>query len=260
MTQKKIETIQISEMFGPTIQGEGHVVGKVTYFVRTGGCDWKCSFCDSLHAVLPEYSKSWTKYTTDELLTQILNMTDRIPSSITLSGGNPAIQPLGSLIGQMKTMGYTFSMETQGTISKPWFSELADLIISPKPPSSGMRNNWQKVADCINAAGDDTIVSAKFVIMDEDDYEFAKKAASEIKAIANIPIYLSIGNDNPPHVSSVDKNNYGSGEFDLDSIKQRTEWLVDRVAYDSFWMHEMQSIPIVLPQVHTLLWGNKAGV
>jgi 7-carboxy-7-deazaguanine synthase len=43
--------IRISEIFGPTIQGEGVLIGLPTVFVRTGGCDYRCSWCDSLHAV-----------------------------------------------------------------------------------------------------------------------------------------------------------------------------------------------------------------
>ena len=40
-------TIAISEIFGPTIQGEGALIGKPTVFVRTGGCDYRCSWCDT---------------------------------------------------------------------------------------------------------------------------------------------------------------------------------------------------------------------
>lgn len=50
-------TIAVSEIFGPTVQGEGAVIGKPTVFVRTGGCDYPCSWCDSKFAVLPEYRR-----------------------------------------------------------------------------------------------------------------------------------------------------------------------------------------------------------
>ncbi len=39
--------IPVMEIFGPTIQGEGMVIGQKTMFVRTGGCDYSCSWCDS---------------------------------------------------------------------------------------------------------------------------------------------------------------------------------------------------------------------
>lgn len=38
---------QYSKFFGPTIQGEGRVIGRKTMFVRTAGCDYRCSWCDS---------------------------------------------------------------------------------------------------------------------------------------------------------------------------------------------------------------------
>ena len=39
--------IPVLEIFGPTIQGEGRVIGRKTMFVRTAGCDYRCSWCDS---------------------------------------------------------------------------------------------------------------------------------------------------------------------------------------------------------------------
>ncbi|PFV11560.1 7-carboxy-7-deazaguanine synthase QueE, partial [Bacillus cereus] len=39
--------IPVLEIFGPTIQGEGMVIGQKTMFIRTAGCDYSCSWCDS---------------------------------------------------------------------------------------------------------------------------------------------------------------------------------------------------------------------
>jgi 7-carboxy-7-deazaguanine synthase len=50
----KTRTYPVVEVFGPTIQGEGALAGLPTLFVRFGGCDYRCSWCDSLLAVLPE--------------------------------------------------------------------------------------------------------------------------------------------------------------------------------------------------------------
>ena len=38
------EKIRISEIFGPTIQGQGMLIGQPTVFVRNGGCDYRCSW------------------------------------------------------------------------------------------------------------------------------------------------------------------------------------------------------------------------
>jgi len=42
-----LSKLPVLEIFGPTIQGEGMVVGRKTMFVRTAGCDYRCSWCDS---------------------------------------------------------------------------------------------------------------------------------------------------------------------------------------------------------------------
>ncbi|TIT89813.1 MAG: 7-carboxy-7-deazaguanine synthase QueE, partial [Mesorhizobium sp.] len=36
--------IRVSEIFGPTVQGEGVLIGLPTVFIRTGGCDYRCSW------------------------------------------------------------------------------------------------------------------------------------------------------------------------------------------------------------------------
>ncbi|RWD90497.1 MAG: 7-carboxy-7-deazaguanine synthase QueE, partial [Mesorhizobium sp.] len=56
-------SIRISEIFGPTVQGEGPLIGRPTVFVRTGGCDYRCRWCDTLYAVLPEFREDWTLMT-----------------------------------------------------------------------------------------------------------------------------------------------------------------------------------------------------
>ena len=52
-----MKKVRVSEIFGPTVQGEGPLIGKPTVFVRTGGCDYRCNWCDTLYAVLPKHSK-----------------------------------------------------------------------------------------------------------------------------------------------------------------------------------------------------------
>ena len=41
--------LPVSEVFGPTIQGEGPHAGRRVYFVRLGGCNLSCSWCDSAY-------------------------------------------------------------------------------------------------------------------------------------------------------------------------------------------------------------------
>ena len=92
--------IRISEIFGPTVQGEGPLIGRPTVFVRTGGCDFRCRWCDTLYAVLPEYRDEWRVMTPVEILTRVGELSGSQPVLVSLSGGNPAIQPLSRRRGR----------------------------------------------------------------------------------------------------------------------------------------------------------------
>src|SRR5688572_15697251 len=131
-----MKSILISEIFGPTIQGEGSLVGRPTVFVRTGSCDYRCSWCDTLYAVLPQHKGDWTPHTSEEVLSQVEGLTGGFPILITVSGGNPALQPLDGLLDLGHQRGHTFALETQGSRPQEWFSKLDHLVLSPKPPSS----------------------------------------------------------------------------------------------------------------------------
>lgn len=228
--------IRISEIFGPTIQGEGHLIGKPTMFVRTGGCDFRCEWCDTLYAVDSQYKSQWKLYTAREILQQVENLA-RAPLLITLSGGNPALQPLAGLLELGQAAGYQFSIETQGSVPRNWFSQLDHLVISPKPPSSGMTNDWPQVTKCIELAATAEIVF-KIVVKDEIDYEFAREVH---KLYPSFPMTLQACNTHQDSSSMVTH------------ILERQRWLTERVC-DDHW-YEVR----VLPQLHSLLWGNTAG-
>src|ERR1700722_852144 len=90
--------ILISEIFGPTVQGEGPLIGRPTVFVRTAGCDYRCTWCDTLHAVLPEHRGEWQLMTPPEIMGQIAELSGGYPVLVTISGGNPALQPVAPLL------------------------------------------------------------------------------------------------------------------------------------------------------------------
>ncbi len=236
MTVASESKIRISEIFGPTIQGEGHLIGQPTVFVRTGGCDFRCEWCDTLYAVDSEFKSQWKLYSAEEILQQV-EILSQAPLLITLSGGNPALQPLGSLLEQGHNAGYQFSIETQGSVAKNWFSQLDHLVLSPKPPSSGMTNDWLQVNKCLELATTAEKVF-KIVVKDEVDYQLAKEVH---KLYPTYPITLQACNTH--HKTS----------HNLDNILQRQRWLTERVCEDHWYQAR------VLPQLHTLLWGNTSG-
>jgi 7-carboxy-7-deazaguanine synthase len=240
--QKKTATIPISEVFGITAQGEGAMIGRPTVFVRTGSCDYRCSWCDSLYAVLPEHRKTWRNMSHHEIFSTIAGIAPE-PILITLSGGNPAMHNLQPLIALAHEHGYTLTMETQGSIAKPWFSTLDYLTLSPKPPSSGMGTKWERLDQCCEMAsqGGTCETNFKVVVFNDDDYAYAHAVAERYP---DYPFYLQAGNPNPPQV----------GDFDINRVLDMTRWLIGKV------VAERWNDVIVLPQMHTLLWGNTRGV
>ena len=239
------EIIRVSEIFGPTIQGEGALIGLLTVFVRTGGCDSRCSWCDSLHAVDSRFRHEWRAMTSSDVWQQVRTLSDNVPVMVSLSGGNPAIQPLGELIRMGHAEGYRFALETQGSVSRDWFGDLDMLVLSPKPPSSGMQTDWAAVGACFDAASDGPDVVLKFVVFDEADYGFARAALARFPAL---PVYLQPGNHTPPAPEDEDAS------IDIDGVMDRMRWLVERVVVDRWFQAR------VLPQLHVLIWGNKRGV
>ncbi|MAI62759.1 MAG: 7-carboxy-7-deazaguanine synthase QueE [Micavibrio sp. TMED27] len=237
------ENIRISEIFGPTIQGEGALIGRPTVFVRTGGCDYRCSWCDTLHAVDSEYRDEWTAMSAKDIMSKVEDLSGGKPLTITLSGGNPAIQPFDTLIQLGHEKGYEFAMETQGSVSKDWFSKLDVLILSPKPPSSGMDTDWIDFYQCLKKAGFEKSngpdILLKFVIFDKEDYLYAKDASSRYPYL---PVFLQPGNH------QVD------GDADQEGLMQKMRWLIDLTVKDQWYE------VTILPQLHVMIWGNEKGV
>ncbi|MBX2834986.1 MAG: 7-carboxy-7-deazaguanine synthase QueE [Micavibrio sp.] len=235
--------IRVSEIFGPTIQGEGALIGRPTVFLRTGGCDYRCSWCDTLHAVDSKYRDEWTPMSASDILKRIDSLSGGKPLMITLSGGNPAIQPLEQLIRLGHDKGYEFAMETQGSVSHKWFSILDVLIISPKPPSSDMELDGIALFKTLQAGGyergNGPDILLKFVVFDEADYKFAKDVASNYP---HLPVYLQPGNH------TVD------GEADQAGLMDRMRWLIEKSTQDKWYD------VTILPQLHVMIWGNKKGV
>jgi 7-carboxy-7-deazaguanine synthase len=234
-----VSEIRICEIFGPTIQGEGPLVGQPTVFVRTGGCDYRCVWCDTLYAVLPRHRNEWTPMSAQDVLVEIDRLAGGRPILVSLSGGNPALQPLGELIRSGKAQGHRFALETQGSVAQSWFSELDWLVLSPKPPSSGMTADWDSVRACVAAAGERAHTALKIVVFDDEDFAFAREAKARFPGL---PIYLQPGN--PVH----------EAELNRAALLSRLEWLIEEVR-SARW-HDVH----VLPQLHVLIWGNRRGV
>ena len=121
-----MKPLRIAEIFGPTIQGEGALIGQPTVFVRAGGCDYRCSWCDSMHAVDSAFRDSWAAMQIAEVWAQVRALSGGRPLTVSISGGNPAIQDFGPLIATGRAEGYGFALETQGSVARDWFAGRID--------------------------------------------------------------------------------------------------------------------------------------
>lgn len=233
--------IPVMEVFGPTIQGEGMVMGLKTMFVRTSGCDYSCSWCDSKFT-WDGTGKSVSKQPM-EIIEELKAIGGQSFSHVTISGGNPALHKgIGELVDLCHEQGWKVAVETQASFWQDWLLKIDDITLSPKPPSSGMSTDFSKL-DTFMEKLLNTTASLKIVIFDELDFEFAETVHQRY---TDFPFFLQTGNADTTTTDD---------ELLVSTLLNRYEWLVD-LTVNSTIMNDVR----VLPQLHTLLWGNKRGV
>lgn len=244
-TAPTARAIPVLEVFGPTVQGEGMVIGRKTMFVRTAGCDYRCSWCDSAFTWDGSAKDDIRMLTSDQIIAELNSLGQNCYDHVTLSGGNPALLPqLGELIEQLHAEGKQVALETQGSRWQDWFLLVDDLTISPKPPSSGMDTNWDKLDDIVERLmKHEAQFCMKVVVFDEDDLAYAKRVHKRYPLVS---FYVQAGNDQLAE---------GDASRLLPYLLERYEWLIARTMTDA----DLNSV-YVLPQLHTWVWGNKKGV
>lgn len=241
--------IPIAEIFGPTIQGEGPHVGMKTLFVRVAGCDFKCDWCDSKFAWTVEGAQ---KYEAADLAAELVNKCQEThTSNVVLTGGNPCLYDFSEVLKVLHRWNITVDVETQGSIYPEWLYRVDLVVISPKAPSSKQRDVFEDVKKFLLdrfMMGSKQQVAIKIPVFDEVDFEFAKKYYDMVmynrdSLNINVDLYLSVGNTDV-HESGVI----------APRVLADYENLIDMVNSS-----EMKRV-FILPQVHTLVWGNKQGV
>lgn len=241
------DTILVSEIFGPTIQGEGAMIGTQTHFIRFAGCDYRCKMCDSMHAVDPVHiNANATRYHPDDLMLDLMKLGDQYPNInwITFSGGNPCIWDLQPIMVTTRSM-WKIAVETQGTIWQDWIHNCQQLTISPKGPGMGENCDLKQLDDFIVQSLRSGISTClKVVIFGDDDLDFAEELH---RKYLMFPFYLSVGN------STFNLN--ADAEAIRPSLLHAYKNLVEKVTKNRNF-----GDAIILPQMHTLLWGNKQGV
>ena len=144
-----------------TIQGEGYHTGKAAYFIRIGGCDAACSWCDSRVTWKVDLHKLGN---TDDTIRNAYSVAAK---TLVVTGGEPLLYELDYLCEQAHKKDMKVYLETAGnhnlTGNWDW------ICLSPKkqsPPLSGI----YKIAN-----------ELKVIINDDSDFEWAEQCAKKVK-------------------------------------------------------------------------------
>jgi 7-carboxy-7-deazaguanine synthase len=233
----------VMEIFGPTIQGEGPDAGRPAYFVRFGGCDYRCSWCDSMYAVDPHVVKAESRRLTSGAIAAELASLEAGPEMAVLTGGNPAIFELADLVALLHRREMDVSVETQGSVWRDWLKDVDRLVVSPKGPSSGMDTPAHRVQfdAFMDAALENPSLVLKVVVFDDRDLEWAERIASTYTGVS---FFVSAGTDVGAPADET-----------LERLASRYRWLCESLVRSPALARAR-----VLPQLHVLAWGTVRGV
>ncbi|VAY87818.1 Queuosine Biosynthesis QueE Radical SAM [hydrothermal vent metagenome] len=195
--------LEINEIFGPTIQGEGKRIGNPSVFVRFGKCNMQCSgfkveyltpsgikkcSCDSYYASDMAFRDNWKKYTSSkDLIDKINQFLPSYKVDIVVTGGEPLLYwdniEFQKLLKHYIDLDYKVTIETNASIDivlrKEWqkqiiFSMSVKLSNSGEPLSKRVNINTIRLIIKHNKES-----YLKFVI----DENFLNRASKEIDAI-----------------------------------------------------------------------------
>ena len=133
--------LEINEIFGPTIQGEGKLVGTPSIFIRFGRCNFSCvgfaveyetpsgvkkCACDSYYAVDTAFKENWTKYKSyDEIVSEVDKLMSIYPYDykidIVITGGEPLLywnnEEFQNLLKYYVEIGHKVTIETNASLN-----------------------------------------------------------------------------------------------------------------------------------------------
>lgn len=255
--EKKIPVVEI---FGPTIQGEGPLAGSKTMFVRTGGCDYRCQKCDSLHAVDPRaVKKNARRMTSQEILDELIPVMEKTNTQwVTLSGGNPCMWDFSHVQQGIQKAGFYTAVETQGTLCPDWLRQANMVVCSPKSYGMGEKFEEGKFTDFMTKLRGRTMVALKVVIFSAVDIEMALGMGQMALEIGTVPRgmrFFSLGNSYPPKLKEdlTLSENVQSNSL-IPTLMQSYRQLIEEIVTDpriEDWKF--------LPQLHVLAYGNEEG-
>lgn len=178
----------VSEVFGPTLQGEGPSAGQAASFVRLGGCNLSCRWCD-------------TGYTWDASVFDLASELRLVPTAeverlaaaagvplVVLTGGEPALQAREAavLVAGLRAKGHRVEMETSGTVPLGPLAGLLDLIVvSPKLSNSGMGEHRRLRPAILRDLAAYPEAVFKFVVQDLDDLREVEAVVDALNLVSH---------------------------------------------------------------------------
>ncbi|MFY9124801.1 MAG: 7-carboxy-7-deazaguanine synthase QueE [Bacteroidales bacterium] len=140
-----------------SLQGEGYHTGLASFFIRFGGCDLSCWFCDT--------KESWDPHLNE--LTSPQDLLDKAKKyktkHVVLTGGEPILYPLQLLISLLHKHDYIIHLETAATA--PLINEIDWVCLSPKNHTN-IHNEWFQKAN-----------ELKVIITEAKDLKFAEECS-----------------------------------------------------------------------------------
>ncbi len=148
-----------------TIQGEGFYTGKAAYFIRIGGCDVGCHWCDvkeSWNAELHPLTKTDT----------IVSNAKKYSKNVVITGGEPLIWNMDYLTKSLNNLNIKTHLETSGAyeLSGSWNW----ICLSPKKTKLPLPNIYKKANEL------------KIIIFNKHDLKFAEAQAAKVNATCEL--------------------------------------------------------------------------
>lgn len=152
-------TLPVMEQFY-TLQGEGFHQGKAAFFIRLGGCDVGCVWCD--------VKDSWDadKHPLFKIEDLIKNIQQTAAKIVVITGGEPLLHDLTELTKQLHTAGLRTHIETSG--SSPLSGELDWITLSPKKFKAPLPEVVPYASEL------------KIVVFNKSDFDWAEKYAAMV--------------------------------------------------------------------------------
>ncbi|UCF49372.1 MAG: radical SAM protein [Thermoplasmatales archaeon] len=182
--------MKINEIFY-SLQGEGKWAGLPNIFIRTSGCNLRCSFCDTKYAY-----ENGKEISIEDIFSKIAKYDCKY---VCITGGEPLLQEnIIEFIETLLEKNYYIIVETNGSINIENLIKYKSLIISIdiKCPSSNM-DKKNKFENINFLKKEDQI---KFVIKNKEDYIYAKKIIRKYKPTCDI-FFQPVWGENPKKIA-----------------------------------------------------------